>query len=187
MNQNGLDLIIVVKTAYKNYPVDILNESQIAWGEWIALQIETEDVKLQAVKFIDLKEKQFVSTYSTILPGPPRKTKHCGKITCPMIAYEYLQSAASINIHNHVHTVSGGFGDVWQTKKPIHCQFPGVMGFVFTSTYLAKCYFQKSSEKYASFKVKLANVMKKQNKASYKETANLWLIIFIFLHWTESV
>ena len=30
MNQNGLDLIIVVKTAYKNYPVDILNESQIA-------------------------------------------------------------------------------------------------------------------------------------------------------------
>ena len=56
-------------------------------------------------------------------------------------------------------TGSVGFEDVWQTKKPIHCQFAGVLGFVFNSAYLAKCYFQKSSAKQASFKVKFANAM----------------------------
>ena len=89
---------MVVKAAYKNYPVDMLNESQLTQGEWIAVQTEAEDVKLQAVKFLHLKEKQFVSTYSTTLPGPPRETKHCGEIPCPMVAYKYLQSAAGIGI-----------------------------------------------------------------------------------------
>ena len=140
----------MVEKRVLNGKVDMLNESQLARGEWVALQTETEDVKLQAVKFLDLKEKQFASACSTIFPGPPRKTKHCGEITRPMVAYEYLHSAASIDIHNHVRTGSFGFEDVWQTKKPIHRQFAGVMGFVFTNAYLAKCYFQKSSEKHAS-------------------------------------
>ena len=106
MNQNGSHSIMLVNPAYKNYSVDMLNESQLARGKCIALQTKTEDVKLQAVKFLDLKEKQFVSACSTTLLGPPRKTKHCGEITCPMVAYEYLQSAGSIDIHNHVQTGS---------------------------------------------------------------------------------
>ena len=76
----------------------MLNESQLTQGEWIAVQTEAEDVKLQAVKFLHLKEKQFVSIYPTTLPGPPRETKHCGEIPCPMVAYKYLQSAAGIGI-----------------------------------------------------------------------------------------
>ena len=38
INQNGLNSIMLVKTAYKNHPVDMLNESQLAHGKWIALQ-----------------------------------------------------------------------------------------------------------------------------------------------------
>ena len=37
-----------------------------------------KDVKLQAYRFRDLKIKDFISTYSTVLPGEPRKTKHHG-------------------------------------------------------------------------------------------------------------
>ena len=112
INQNGLNSIMLVKTTYKNYPVDMLNESQLAQGKWIALQTKKKDVKLHTVKFLNLKEKQFVSTCSITLPGPPRKTKYCGEIICPTVAYEYLQPAASIDIHNHVHKASVGFEDV---------------------------------------------------------------------------
>ena len=38
INQNGLNSIMLVKTAYKNHPVDMLNESQLTQGKWIALQ-----------------------------------------------------------------------------------------------------------------------------------------------------
>ena len=56
MNQNGLHSIMVVKTAYRNHPIDMLNESQLAEVNGLHSKLK-QDVKLQAVKLLDLKEK----------------------------------------------------------------------------------------------------------------------------------
>ena len=77
---------MVVKTVYRNYPVDMLNESQLPWDESIALQTKTEDVKLQAVKFLDLKEKPFFQ-------GPQGKPNIVGELSAlslPMSIYSLL-------------------------------------------------------------------------------------------------
>ena len=47
---------------------------------------------------------------------------------------QYLESAAGIDIHNHVQTGSLGYQDVWQTKNPIHYQFAGILGFICTNS-----------------------------------------------------
>ena len=159
MNQNGLYAIMLVKTAHRNYPKSLLNNNQLSRGKWVSMQTESNGVKLQANKFMDLKNKQFITTCSTDLPGPPRKTKHAGDINRPMVAYEYLESAASIDIHNHVRTGSLGFEDIWKTKQPIHRQFAGVVGFIFTNAYLASNYFQKKEVKHVCFKINLSNAM----------------------------
>lgn len=93
-------------------------------------------MKLQAVKFLDLKEKQFICTCLTDTSGPPRNTKHSGEVSRPLVAFHYLESAAGIDIHNHFRTGSLGLEDVWKTKNPIHRQFAGILGFIFSNAYL---------------------------------------------------
>ena len=158
-NINGLHSIFIVKTAHKQYPRFILRDTDISRGEWVSATTEIDGVKLLAVRFLDLQEKMFISNVSTTLPGPPRKTKHHGDVARPMVAYEYLQSSASVDIHNHFRTGSRGLEDVWKTKNPIHRQVAGVLGFLFTNAFLTKRYFQKSSMKHYDFKIKLANKM----------------------------
>ena len=157
--RNGLYSIMLVKTAHKNYPKELLAESKLGRGKWNSAHAEIDGVKMLAVKFLDLQDKQFIGTCSSDLPGPPRKTKHCGEITRPIIAFDYLESAAGIDIHNHVRTGSKGFEDVWMTKNPILRQFAGIMGFVFANAFLAMKYFGKYTGKHVDFKEMLANEM----------------------------
>lgn len=159
MNQNGLYSILLVKTAHKLYPRQLLSRTNLTRGKWVSATNEIDGVELQAVKFLDLQEKQFISTSSCSIPGPPRNTKHCGKVARPLVAFQYLESAAGIDIHNHVRTGSLGLEDVWHTKNPIHRQFAGILGFLFTNAYLAYNYFRKTSIKHVDFKIKLANLM----------------------------
>ena len=58
---------------------------------------------------------------------------------------QYLESAAGINIYNHKRTGLLGYEDVSQTKNPIHHQFTGILGVMFTNSYLAMNYFKKLS------------------------------------------
>ena len=57
MIQNGLYANMLVKTAHKNYPRELLDENTIERGEWTSLSGENKGVKLMAVRFRDLKVK----------------------------------------------------------------------------------------------------------------------------------
>ena len=164
-NINGLYSNLLVKAARKKYPRKLLQESDIERGQWVCATAEIDGVKLMATCFLDLQEKLFISSCSTSLDGPPRATKY-GDVPWPMVAYEYLSSSASIDIHNHFHTGSTGLEDAWQTKNSNMRQLAGVIGFLFTNAYLAYRHFWKSQIKHTDFKVKLANALSK-----FKETA----------------
>lgn len=162
---NGLYSILLVKTAYRDYPKQLLRENKLLnRGEWNAVSANIEGVKMMAVLFKDLQEKQFISTCSTSLEGKPRETKHHGKIKRPKVAEQYLQMAAGIDIHNHIRTGSLGLEDVWSTKDYIHRQFAGMLGFAFSNTFLAATHFALNprkkaiaAESHVNFKMKLAN------------------------------
>ena len=68
-----------------------------------------------------------------------------------------MESAARINIHNHVQIGLLGYEDVWQIKNHIYYQFVGILGFIFTNLYLAMNYFKKLSAKHVDFKSNLVN------------------------------
>ena len=107
-----------------------------------------------------MKKKEFVSTYSTSLPGNPRKTKHHRLVPCPKVAESYLSSSALIDIHNHVGTGSLGLEDIWRTLEPQKRPFAGIFGFIFTNAYLAHKFFRKETElKHTDFKVSLSNAL----------------------------
>ena len=70
---------------------------------------------------------------------------------------QFLESAARINIHDHVQIGLLGYEDVWQIKNHIHYQFVGILGFIFTNLYLAMNYLKKLSAKHVDFKSNLVN------------------------------
>ena len=111
---------MLVKTAKKNFPCQLLGNTHLQRGEWLAHTTEKDSIKLQACRFKDLKVEDFISTCSAALPGNPRKTKHHGNVPRPKVAEEYLQYAAAIDIHNHYPCGSAPLEDVWSTKNPIH-------------------------------------------------------------------
>ena len=76
LRKAGLHAAMVVKTAHKMYPVDLLSTHKLKRGEWVSYTSEIDGVKLMATSFMDLKLKQFISTCSTSLEGQPRVTKH---------------------------------------------------------------------------------------------------------------
>ena len=165
-NINGLYSNLLVKAAHKKYTRKLLRESDIERGQWVCARAEIDGVKLMATRFLDLQEKLFISSYSTSLDGPLRATKYHGDVPWPLVAYEYLSSSASIDIHNHFRTGSSGLEDAWQTKNANLRQVAGVIGFLFTNAYLAYRHFHKSQIKHSEFKVELANALYK-----FKETA----------------
>lgn len=73
-------------------------------GDWVAYTATTDEVKVQACCFRDLKVKDFVSTCSKTIPGNPRKTKHNGFTSCPKVAENYLKNSASIDVHKIIIT-----------------------------------------------------------------------------------
>ena len=107
---------MLVKTAHKDFPRELLAESRLERGEWTNLTSEKDDVKLQACRFRDLKIKDFISTCDTVLPGEPRKTKHHGGSKSTKTSRIVpKKNAASIDIHNHVRAGSQGLEDSWKT------------------------------------------------------------------------
>lgn len=168
LENHGLYSIMLVKNNHKNFPRAILDGDNLERGEWNSAETTQNGVKLLAVRFKDLKEKYFISTCSTSLPGPPRHTKYHGDVSRPMVAYEYLKYAATIDIHNHVRQGAQGFEDVWQTMNPHIRQFAGIMSFVLTNSYLAMRYFQDKSLLHTDFNMALSNAM-----VAYRETERM--------------
>ena len=164
--EHRLFSILLVKTAHRYFPRDLLHEQAIQRGEWTSAKTTMDDVNLLAVRFLDLKEKQFIATASTSQVGPPRATKHHGMVSRPQVAYDYLKSCSSVDIHNHVRQGNNAFEDVWQTKNPHHRQFAGILSFIFSNAFLAMSYFKDKHLKHLDFKMSLANEM-----ANYKEVA----------------
>ena len=160
LRKAGLHAAMVVKTAHKMYPVDLLSTHKLKRGEWVSYTSEIDGVKLMATSFMDLKLKQFISTCSTSLEGQPRVTKH-GVVPRPQVAEMYLRNAASIDIHNHVRTGGLGCEDVLVTDSYHMRQFAGIFGFLFTNSYLAFKKFKNGEEKtnHVNFKVKLATTL----------------------------
>jgi hypothetical protein len=170
---------MLVKTAHKNYPRNLLQQKKISRGEWSSASGVIEGVPMQAVRYQDLKDKQLISTCSTILPGEPRSTKHHGYVARPQVASEYLKWCAGIDIHNHVRNGSMGLEDVWMTKTYIHRQFAGVLGFVFSNAYLATKSFMNKRQtnmkhttgEHTKFKMHLCNqLVQYQNKSKRIES-----------------
>ena len=91
-------LQLLVKTAHKQYPKEILAETELERGDWTSVTSTIDDVKLLAVRFQDLKYKQFISTCSTSKEGPPGVTKHHGNNSRPQVAADYLKYAAGIDM-----------------------------------------------------------------------------------------
>ena len=94
--ERWLYLIMLVKTAHKDFPQELLSQNNLQRGEWNAVTAEIDDVELQTCHFLDLQLKNFLSICSTTVPDHPRKTKHHGLVPCPQVAETYLKS---INIH----------------------------------------------------------------------------------------
>ena len=77
---------MLVKTAYKNYPRLTLRDNRLtAQGQWTSVNTNIKEVKIMAVLFKGLKEKQFIPSCSTDLNGEPRVTKHHGNIARPRV------------------------------------------------------------------------------------------------------
>ena len=143
----GLFAIFIVKTAHRGFPRELLQETNIERGQWNACTAEINGLQMQAVSFMDLQRKDFISSCSTSLNGPPRITKHCGAVSRPQVAFDYLNGCAAIDIHNHVRTGSVGLEDIWKTSSSIARQFAGILGFVFSNSYLAYKWFKLRERK----------------------------------------
>ena len=52
---------MLVKTAHKDFPSELLGETPLELGEWVTFSTTK-----------DLKTKDFISTCSSIVPGNPR-------------------------------------------------------------------------------------------------------------------
>ena len=151
--RQGLYSTMLVKTAYKDFPHQLLGEEPLQRGEWKAYTTNKDGVKLQACRFRDLKVRDFFSTCSSVIPGLPIKTKHHGKVVWPNVAYEYLKYAAAIDIHNHYRNGSAGLEDVWLTKSLHKKQLGGILGFYFTNAYLAMGYFGINKQPHYQFNI----------------------------------
>ena len=169
LRKEGLHSILIVKTAHKEFPVDLLNSHTLKQGQWVSYTRNVDGTNIMATSYMDLKKKQFVSTCSTTLHGKPRVTKH-GIVQRPKVAETYLQNAAAIDIHNHVRTGSLGCEDVLLTKSPQMRQFSGIIGFLFTNAYLAFKKFKHGEEKtkHVNFKVYLSTAL-----CRYKENVSV--------------
>ena len=127
---------MLLKTAHKDFPRELLGEAPLEQSEWVGFSTTKDDVKLQAHRFKDLKTKDFISTCSSIVTGNPSRTKYSGAIPHPKVAEEYLKYAASIYIHIHYRCGNAALEYVWHTHDPHLHQFSGVLGFCFTNAYI---------------------------------------------------
>ena len=55
--ENGLFSIVLVKTAYKQFPRLLLPDTELTQGEWTSCVGEVDSLKVMATRFLDLQEK----------------------------------------------------------------------------------------------------------------------------------
>ena len=174
--ERGLHIIMVVKTAHRGFPRQLLGEATLERGQWVAYTT-TQDgehgANLQACRFQDLKLKDFISTCGTALPGNPRVTKHHGLVERPNVADLYLKYVAAIDIHNHARSGSCALEDVWHTKNPRRKQIAGILDFCFTNGYLAMKHFYARNIPHYSFKENAAAGLIAYKTASLCTTRSL--------------
>ena len=136
-----VDCIMLVKTAAKNFSWQFLVAKKLEHGDWIAYITERGGVKPLACRFRDLKNKDFISTCNTSIPGKPRSPKYRGLVNWSQTADQCLQGAAAIDIHNDNWSGSAALEDVWHTKTPRWRKLAGILGFWFTNGFLDMKYF----------------------------------------------
>ena len=157
----GIYSTVVVKTAHKNFPKEIfMTMGAVNQGEFKSLELK--DQGLIAVKYMDIKEKSLVSSFSTTIPGKPRikiskRTKEKTIIPRPKIFSEYCEQAGAIDIYKHYRTGGTGLEDSWKTISPLLRQFAGLLGFVETNAFLAKKFFEDKAFDHGQFRKNLAN------------------------------
>ena len=67
-----LNCIMLVKTAHKDYPLQLLFSKNLPCGEWVAYSTERDGVKLLACRFRDLvKIKDFISISAPLFQASP--------------------------------------------------------------------------------------------------------------------
>ena len=158
--KRGLYCIMLVKTAHKDFPQQLLGAKKLQCSEWVAYSTERNGVKLLVCRFRDLKIKDFISTCSTSIPDKPRSTQHHGLVNQPQVGEQYLQAAAAaINIHNHNQSGSAALEDVWHTKSPRRRQLAGILGFCFTNAFLTMKCFTDKNLKHHTFKMAAAQAL----------------------------
>ena len=60
----GLYSIMLLKTAFKDFTSDLIEENELLHGPWTTCTIDNEGVKLQACQFCDLQlKKNLISIY----------------------------------------------------------------------------------------------------------------------------
>ena len=161
---------MLVKTAHRDFPRELLGQKDLERGEWTACTTEKNGIKLQACRFLDLRLEDFISTCSTYILGNPRVTKHHGLISRPKVAETYLKYATSIDIHNHTRSGSRALEDVWKTLNPRRRQLAGILGFCFTNGFLATKYFKENTVQHHEFKMKASYALVNFKEATSCQT-----------------
>ena len=177
---------MLVKTAHKDFPWELLSQNNLQRGEWNAVTAEIDDAELQACRFLDLQLKDFISTCSTAVPGHPHKTKH-GLVPHPQVAETYLKHTTSINIHNHVWTGSSALEDVWKILNPNRCQLAGILGFCLVHAFLAMQHFQNPKLEHYKFKISASNSLTAFKSNSLCQTRKLEVSTEMPLHPLEKL
>ena len=182
--ERWLYLIMLVKTAHKDFPQELPSQNNLQRGEWNAVTAEIDDVELQTCHFLDLQLKNCLSICSTTVPDHPRKTKHHGLVPCPQVAETYLKS---INIHNHVWTGSSALQDVWKTLNPDRCQLAGILDFCLTNAFLPIHHFQNPKLEHYKFKISASNSLTAFKSNSLCQTRKLEVSTEMPLHPLEKL
>ena len=86
-----------------------------------------------------------------ILRGNSKRTKYHRDISGLKVVELQLTHPALINSHNHVKIGSMGLEDLILTKSPYFSQFTGILGFLFTNSYVTYKYFKLSNPGTCSF------------------------------------
>ena len=59
----GLYSIMLLKTAFKDFTSDLIEENELLHGQWTTCTIDNEGVKLQACQFCDLQTQKKLDLY----------------------------------------------------------------------------------------------------------------------------
>ena len=166
MNLLGLFAVMLVKTAHKGYPKEMLSDLSIPQGKWKSVSCSINGQQVMATRFKDLQFKDFISTCRTKLRGDPRVKRNGTHVERPDVGSFFLKHADSIDVHNHYRTGGTGLEDVLKTKDFIMRQFTALIGFGACNGFLIAKYKSYKPEPipclvsdHANYKIRLSNLL----------------------------